>query len=155
MFLISSCLLGYPCRYDARSCPFEFLTRKGIRELLIPVCPEVLGGLGIPRRPAEIQGGDGEDVLTGKARVSDISGRDVTQEYLRGAWISLGIALQSGAKAAILKARSPSCGLGSIYDGTFSRALRPGDGVFAALLRRHGFKVYSEESAREVLDQLL
>lgn len=154
MYIVSSCLLGYPCRYDARSCPFEFLTGKDIREFLIPVCPEVLGGLGIPRCPAEVRGGDGDDVLAGTARVLDSSGRDVTEEYLKGAWISLGIALQSGAKAAILKARSPSCGPGSIYDGTFSRTLRPGDGVFAALLRRHGIEVYSEETAREVLEQL-
>ena len=153
MLIVSSCLLGYPCRYDGRSCPFEVLSTKGAREFLVPVCPEVLGGLPVPRRPAELSGGDGNDVLEGRARVIDVSGRDVTTEFLRGSRLSLGIALESGAKAAILKTRSPSCGTGSIYDGTFSRRLRPGDGVFAALLRKHGITLYSEQTAREILDR--
>ena len=111
----------------------------------IPVCPEVLGGLGIPRPPAEIKGGDGLDVLEGKARVINSRGEDVTDQYVTGARVSLAIALQAGCSKAILKARSPSCGAGVIYDGTFAHARVIGDGVLAALLRRHGVDVKTDE----------
>lgn len=111
----------------------------------VPVCPETLGGLPVPRTPSEITGGDGGDVLAGRARVVDAEGRDVTDAYVNGAKRSLLVALQAGCAGAVLKARSPSCGAGTIYDGTFTHTRTPGDGVLAALLRHHGFALRSEE----------
>jgi len=110
---------------------------------LIPVCPEEAGGLPTPRPPAEIVGGDGEDVLNGKAKVMTVDGRDVTDAYLKGAHHALQVAQAHGATQVILKARSPSCGCSDIYDGTFSGTLTSGDGVTTALLKRHGITVTS------------
>lgn len=115
----------------------------------MPVCPEALGGLPIPRLAAEILGGTGEDVLNGDARVVNSAGEDVTRFFVDGARRALLIGLLTGCSAAILKARSPSCGPGVIYDGTFSRTQAPGDGVFAATLRRHGFRIFTEEDCPE------
>ena len=109
------------------------------------VCPEEDGGLGTPRPAAEIQGGDGSDVLEGRARVVTKAGVDVTEEYVVGARIALDRARSAGATTAILKARSPSCGKGCIYDGTFTRTAQDGDGVTAALLAQHGIQVTTEE----------
>ena len=108
------------------------------------VCPEEDGGLGTPRPAAEIQGGDGSDVLAGRARVVTKAGVDVTAQYLAGARIALEAARAAGATTAILKARSPSCGKGCIYDGTFTRTGREGDGVTAALLQSAGLVVVTE-----------
>ena len=113
--------------------------------MAVPVCPEMLGGLGVPRPPAEIAGGDGGDVLAGRARVVNSEGQDVTAAYVRGAKMALSVGLQSGCTGAVLKARSPSCGANAIYDGTFSHARIEGDGVLAALLRQNGFAVLTEE----------
>ena len=109
------------------------------------VCPEEEGGLGTPRPPAEIVGGDGHDVLAGRARVVTKAGVDVTDEYVRGAEIALAKARASGATQAVLKARSPSCGKGCIYDGTFTRTPSVGDGVTAALLQENGIEVVTDE----------
>lgn len=109
------------------------------------VCPEEEGGLATPRPAAEIRGGDGSDVLDGRARVVTSAGVDVTEAYLQGARIALERAREAGADTAILKARSPSCGRGCVYDGTFSRTPTQGDGVTAALLQREGIKVVTEE----------
>ena len=111
----------------------------------VPVCPEVLGGLPIPRAPAEMQGGDGMAVLEGRARVVNSRGEDVTENYVAGAKAALAIALQAGCTKAILKARSPSCGAGVVYDGTFTGSRTAGDGVLAALLRKHGFEVVADD----------
>ncbi len=108
------------------------------------VCPEEDGGLGTPRPAAEIQGGDGSDVLEGRARVMTKTGVDVTAEYLAGAGIALRAARAAGAETAILKARSPSCGKDCVYDGTFTRTPIQGDGVTAALLRREGIAILTE-----------
>ena len=105
----------------------------------------------MPRLPAEIQGGDGADVLDGRARVVTVSGEDVTVQYLVGARAALEAARRFGLCRAVLKARSPSCGVGQVYDGTFTHRLRPGDGVTAALLKREGITVHSEEEARGVM----
>ncbi|MCK4452122.1 MAG: DUF523 domain-containing protein, partial [Anaerolineae bacterium] len=107
--------------------------------------PEVAGGLPTPRPPAEIQGGDGGDVLEGRARVVNIEGKDVTAEFLAGARKALRVAQRWDIKEAILKARSPSCGVGPIYDGSFSGRLVEGDGVTAALLEREGIIVRNED----------
>lgn len=150
MILISSCLFGIPCRYDG-TCS-NIAEVKGLaRREMVPVCPEVLGGLPVPRPPAEIQGGTGLDVLSGSARIVNVTGADVTEAYVKGAFLALSVGLLSGCRKAILKARSPACGLGWIYDGTFSRTLRRGDGVLASLLRAYGFSIFTETDARKAL----
>ena len=116
---------------------------------LVPVCPEVLGGLATPRAAAELIGGDGAGVLAGAgdARVVNIDGDDVTGAYRRGAEAAVMVAKAVGAERAVLKARSPSCGSSAVYDGSFSRRLVPGTGVTAAALRAAGLEVGSEEDA--------
>ena len=139
MIAVSECLRGTPCRYDGMAKP-----NKGARELVkagaVCICPEVLGGLDTPRSPAEIQGGDGFDVLCGKAKVVNKAGEDVTAQYVKGAEIVL---------EAVLKEKSPSCGSSLIYDGSFTGTLRPGVGVTAALLLRNGITVRDEQSCAE------
>jgi uncharacterized protein YbbK (DUF523 family) len=108
---------------------------------IVLVCPEVLGGLDTPRCPCEIVGGDGGDVLCGTARVLSRDGGDMTQPYVDGAKKTLEIARQCGARRAYLKSRSPSCGYGCIYDGTFSGKLKAGAGVAAQLLKQNGIEV--------------
>ena len=132
--LVSACLLGTPCRYDGKSKADARVLALAERYALIPVCPEQLGGLPTPRDPSERQG----------ERVVMASGRDVTENYRRGAEAALALCMQHGCKAAVLKEKSPSCGCGLIYDGTFSRRLVPGDGVTAALLKAHGVRVFGE-----------
>ncbi len=148
VFLVSACLLGIPCRYDGAACPHDQLQALATRGDVLPICPEVVGGLPIPRPPAEIQGGDGGDVLDGQAQVVNVEGKDVTAEFLAGAQRALRIVQRCGIQEAILKARSPSCGVGQIYDGSFSGRLVEGDGVTAALLKREGIIVKNEEEAR-------
>ena len=143
--LVSACLVGIPCRYDGGSCPHDQLQALAAQGDVLPLCPEALGGLPTPRAPAEIRGGDGGDVLEGQARVVNVEGKDVTTEFLAGAQKALRVARRWGIKAAILKARSPSCGVGQIHDGSFSGRLAEGDGVTAALLKREGIIVKSEE----------
>lgn len=146
MKLVSACLAGFSCRYDGRNLNrnafVESLVQKGEA---IPFCPEQMGGLPTPRQPAELCGGAGDAVLDGTARVVNRAGQDVTDAYLRGAQEALCACRRFGVTSALLKARSPSCGCGAVYDGTFSRTLRSGDGVTAALLRRNGIPVTTEE----------
>jgi len=134
--LISACLLGVNCRYDGKT---NKLPEEKLRELtekyeLIPVCPECLGGLTTPRVPAERRGGG----------VFAKDGRDVSTEFHKGAKEALYLAKLLGAELAILKERSPSCGSGVIYDGSFTGALTEGDGVTAELLKQNGIKVLGE-----------
>ena len=141
--VISACLLGVRCRYDGGHSRNETAMNRKKTYQLIPVCPEESGGLPTPRPPAEIVGGDGDAVLDGTAKVMTANGTDVTAAYLKGAHHALQVAQSHGATHVILKARSPSCGCGSIYDGTFSGTLISGDGVTTALLKRHGIAVTS------------
>ena len=135
--LVSRCLLGEPCRYDGRSVPSEgVLQLREEGHTLISVCPEVEGGLSTPRPPAECRP-DG--------RVVNREGQDVTAQYRAGAEIALERASCEGCSAAILKAKSPSCGNERIYDGTFSRTLIPGQGIAARLLTEAGIPVFNEE----------
>ena len=145
MRLCSACLLGVKCRYDGKSKPNEKVLAISKKEALIPVCPEQLGGQPTPRPDAETKGGDGLAVLEGKAEVVESNGKDVTLNFIAGAEEVLKIAKLFNVKEAILKQRSPSCGCGQIYDGTFSKKLTKGDGVTTALLKRNGIKVISEE----------
>ena len=139
--LVSACLLGVNCRYDGGNSRDENAINRLKTDELIPVCPEEAGGLSTPRPPVEIVGGDGNDVLDGKAKVMTVDGEDKTEEFLKGARHALELAQSQGATCVILKAKSPSCGCGTIYDGSFSRTLISGDGVTTALLKRHGIEV--------------
>lgn len=141
--VISACLLGVRCRYDGGHSRNETAMNQTKTHQLIPVCPEESGGLLTPRPPAEIVGGDGDAVLDGTAKVMTANGTDVTAAYLKGAHHALQVAQSHRATHVILKARSPSCGCGDIYDGTFSGTLISGDGVTTALLKRHGITVTS------------
>ena len=116
---------------------------------IISICPEAEGGCPTPRPPAEIVDGDGESVVDGEAKVLTVNGQDVTNQYLLGAQKTLQIAKRNEVNVAILKARSPSCGNYSIYDGTFSNTLKAGKGVTAALLGREGIRVFNEEEFEE------
>ncbi len=149
MYLISACLLGVKCKYSGGDNSSKRLIELNKEESFIPVCPEQLGGCPTPRPPSEICGGCGADVLNGKCRVKTITGEDVTEQFIKGAEETLGIAKIYDAKKAILKARSPSCGFCSIYDGTFSGTVREGSGVTAELLKRNGIEVYTEENYDE------
>lgn len=142
--LVSACLLDICTAYDGGSSPHQALRALAARGRVVPICPEVAGGLPVPRPPAEIRDGEGADVLDGRARVVTAGGQDVTAQYLAGAQTALEIARRLGLRRAVLKSRSPSCGVGRIYDGTFTHRLRPGDGVTAALLKREGIAVRSE-----------
>lgn len=141
--VISACLLGVCCRYDGGHSRNELAIKHHETHELIPVCPEELGGLPTPRQPVEIVGGDGGDVLDSKAKVLTADGTDVTKAFLKGAYHALKTAQLHKVTRVVLKARSPSCGCGNIYDGSFSRTLTPGDGVTTALLKRHGIEVIS------------
>lgn len=146
MKVISACLIGCRCRYDGNAKAVDRFTRMVERGEAVFVCPEQLGGLSTPRPPAQIVGGTGEDVLDGRAKVVTDGGVDVTDQFVKGAQEALRLAQLAGAKVAVLKERSPSCGSSLIYDGSFSGGKMPGNGVTAALLKRHGIEVYSEET---------
>lgn len=145
MRLVSACLLGIRCTWDGRVADED---RKAIellrQEVLIPICPEQLGGLATPRIFQEIEKGGGDDVLDGKSGVKNKIGQNVTRQFIRGAKEALKIAKQYNIKEFIGKSNSPSCGCGSIYDGSFSKELVKGDGVTVALFKRNGIKVISE-----------
>lgn len=142
--LISACLCGVNCRYsgDGKKIP-ELETLMEAAEL-IPVCPEILGGLTTPRKPSERQGD----------RVVMNDGTDVTAAYRRGAEESLYLAELFGARLALLKERSPSCGSGEIYDGSFTGAKKPGDGVTAELLKSKGVRVFGETQIQDLIEEI-
>lgn len=146
MKLISACLLGIRCTWNGDD---KYKNERAIElsevETLIPVCPEQLGGLATPRAPQEIQGGTGEDVLDGKCKVLNKNRRNLTKEFIRGAEETLKIVRQLNIKEFIGKSKSPSCGCGQIYDGTFSGRLINDDGVTTALLRRNGIRITPEK----------
>jgi uncharacterized protein YbbK (DUF523 family) len=135
MIIVSACLAGLHCRYDGGEKSNEVVLHLVAEGKAIPVCPEQLGGLSTPRLPCEIING----------RVLRKDGVDVSAEFERGAQESLALARLVGATEAILKAKSPSCGSGRVYDGTFSSATIPGDGIFAALCRAEGIILKTEE----------
>lgn len=146
---MSACLLGQPVRYDGRDKRTDdgLFARWRAEGRLVSYCPEVGGGLPVPRRPAEITGtGGGPGVLDGTARVTTDTGLDVTDAFLRGAHRALQAAQRTGARMAILKESSPSCGSTQVYDGTFTGTTTPGVGVTTALLERHGIRVFTEDT---------
>ena len=142
--LVSACLLGVYCRYNGERKQMDGIERLMERAELIPVCPEILGGLPTPRPAAERVGN----------RVMNREGADVTEAYRRGAEETLRLAELFGAQLALLKERSPSCGMGRIYDGSFQGRIVDGSGVTAELLAAHGVSVYGESRIDELLKAL-
>lgn len=138
---VSACLLGVRCRYDGAARPHPLARALAGRHQLVPVCPEQLGGLPTPRPPAERRG---HLVVTRE-------GGDVTEQYRRGAEETLYLCRRLGCQGAVLKERSPSCGCREIYDGAFSGALVPGEGVTAEVLRQAGLPVYGESEIERLL----
>ncbi len=141
--LVSACLFGIHCKYSGGSNLTQGLAEalQAAGHSLVPVCPEVYGGLPTPRTPAERVG----------KRVLTKDGRDVTAEYRNGAAAAVRLAQLTGCTAAVLKANSPSCGCGTIYDGTFTGRKIPGSGVAAEALQAAGLAIYNEETYTELL----
>lgn len=133
--VVSACLLGEPCRYDGKSCPNPMVIDFCSDKQVYPVCPEVLGGLLIPRISCEIRGN----------RVISKTGENHTKEYQRGARKVLELMQREKITMAVLKSKSPSCGVGKVYDGTFTGTLTEGDGICAQMLKQHGLSVMNEE----------
>ena len=141
--LISACLTGVNCKYDGgnNALPEDALRALSEKYRLVPVCPEMLGGLPAPRIPCERLDG----------RVVNREGEDVTAAFARGAEEALRLAREAGCRKALLKAKSPSCGSGEIYDGSFSHRVIPGDGVAAEALRTAGLALFDETTLSELL----
>ncbi|MCD6117887.1 DUF523 domain-containing protein [bacterium] len=140
--IVSACLVGITCRYDGDTRTDKRVTALSEKFTLIPVCPEQLGGMETPRPASIIECGDGFDVIQGRAKVVSELGKDVTENFIKGAEEALKAAKMSDAVRIILKERSPSCGVHQIYRGT---EVTEGCGVTCALLKREGFKVESNE----------
>jgi len=142
--LISSCLYGVKCRYDGKANYCDSIKELQEKCNLIPACAECLAGLSTPRTPCEI--------IEGK--VISKTGDDLTKEFFAGAKLVLKIAQDNNCDIALLKQRSPSCGDGLIYDGSFSGALIPGNGVTSSLLKENGIKVFNETDVDDLLNFL-
>ena len=144
--LLSACMMGERVRYDGKKLHFSSPILKKWKDegRVIPFCSEVAGNLPVPRPPAEIIKGTGTDVIENNIAVLDINGRDVTESFIRGAKKALAVAKKMKITIAVLKDGSPSCGKTCIYDGSFSKILRPGNGVTAALLKKNGINLFSE-----------
>ncbi len=138
--LVSACLLGMPCRYDGRSKPKEEIFSLRERYELIPVCPEVFGGLSTPRLPCEIQ----------NSKVICEDGADMTSFYEKGAQATLRLAKKHGCRIAVLKEKSPSCSPHKRYDGSFSKVLIDGQGLTAQLLVKNGIRVFGEDEIDKI-----
>jgi uncharacterized protein YbbK (DUF523 family) len=141
MDIASACLIGKKCRYDGEAREDPEIKKLYIDGKVKPVCPECLAGLKVPRCPSEIISGDGKDVLEGRAKVIGQDRSDRTKEFIEGAEKTLEAARSCSAVMAYMKAKSPSCGLTRIYDGTFSGRIKEGCGVTSALLLENGIKV--------------
>lgn len=139
--LVSACLLGVSCRYDGKSKPCDNILKLRQKHTLIPVCAEIFGGLETPRKPCEIVGD----------KVIRSDGADVTEKYVKGAMEVLRLAEIYSADTAILKEKSPSCGSGKIYDGSFTGKLAQGDGVCARILKQNGIRVYGESEIDKLI----
>lgn len=133
--VVSACLLGHNCKYNGGNNYCSKLEQLKEQYNFIDVCPEVLGGLPTPRIPSEIKGN----------KVINKEGIDVTDNYNKGALLALEKALKNNCKRAILKAKSPSCGCGKVYDGSFSSTLIDGDGITSKLFKEHNIQVFTEE----------
>jgi len=151
MYLISACLCGLNCKYNGSNNYNEKVKALYDKGNCIAVCPENLGSLPTPREPHEIINGEGKDVLAGTAQIISKDGTDNTSKFIDGANKTLEIAKLLNVDTAILQARSPSCGWGQIYDGSFDNNLRNGNGITAELLSQHGIKILTEEEIKNLL----
>ncbi len=142
MYLVSACLIGINCRFDGKNSLSERLKEFLDGKEYIPICPEQLGGLPTPRPSCRFYGGDGDAVLRGESRLVNSDGVDVTQNFIRGAEESLKIARATKSTHAVLKERSPSCGVNEIY---IEDSNARGMGVTAALLKKEGIEIISDE----------
>ncbi|MCL2335788.1 MAG: DUF523 domain-containing protein [Firmicutes bacterium] len=142
MFVVSSCLLGQKCRYNATDC-YRPALLETLSDNYIKLCPELLAGLSIPRLPCEIVGGGGKEVLRGNAVILDRQGADITDVMVAGARKAAEICRQKGVTRAYLKSNSPTCGCGQVFDGSFTGTLTGGNGLFAELLLQNGIDVVS------------
>jgi uncharacterized protein YbbK (DUF523 family) len=156
-FIVSACLIGVNCTFRGGNKKNSKVTKLFRDGYAVGLCPEIAGGLKVPRENCEIVRGGGKEVLSAwrsrrvkrggfQASVITASGKNVTGKYIRGAAAVLANAKRLGIKEAILKSKSPACGVGRIYDGRFSDTLKDGDGILASMLRREGFKIYTPEN---------
>lgn len=150
MIIVSACLCGINSRYDGNNNLNDKVLRLLQEGNAVLVCPEQLGGLSTPRPPCEIKNGTGADVLDGNSKVIAKDNSDGTEMFIKGAEETLKIAKSVGAKYAVLKSKSPSCGKGIIYDGSFSGTKTEGNGVTAELLSRNNIEVYTEEEFENI-----
>ncbi|MFP4812852.1 DUF523 domain-containing protein [Mammaliicoccus sciuri] len=152
MIVISACLVGEKVRYDCNHKLDLFYKNLIDEKKAISICPEILGGLQVPREPAEIIGGDGYDVWNDQAKVMTVKGRDVTIQFKEGAKRALSIIKDLNANTVILKSDSPSCGSTVIYDGTFTGNKKEGVGVTTALFTLNDINVYDEKNFLTIFD---
>ena len=155
VILVSACLCGVNCRHDGNMIDNQLLKKLVAQKKAIPLCPEMLGGRGVPRYPAEIVGGSAEDVINGRAKIKDRMGKDVTNETIAGVLYVVAAVKRMGIKNAILKTKSPTCGMGKIFDGSFSGKLIDGDGILTAALIKEGIKIYTENDCSTLVKELL
>jgi len=155
--LVSACLVGHAVRYDGRAKPLlhPAIERWRAEGRLVTICPEMSAGMPVPRPPAEIaDGATGEEVLAGTARVIELTGGDVTEEFQQAAGNAVALARQTGCRFALLIDGSPSCGSGFIYDGTFSGRRQAGSGVTAAALKAAGIEVFSDREIERLIERI-
>ncbi|PDT31296.1 purine-nucleoside phosphorylase [Rhizobium sp. L9] len=155
--LVSACLVGHAVRYDRRAKPLlhPAIERWRAEGRLVTICPEMSAGMPVPRPPAEIaDGATGEEVLAGTARVIELTGGDVTEEFQQAAGNAVALARQTGCRFALLIDGSPSCGSGFIYDGTFSGRRQAGNGVTAAALKAAGVDVFSDREIERLIERI-
>lgn len=152
--LVSACLMGHKVRYNGSEKAALTVTLKDwhAQGRLVTHCPELAAGLSVPRLPAEIVSGTGQDVMAGRARILESDGADVTEHYQLAAWLALKAAQEAGCSAALLTDGSPTCGSDNIYSGHFNGQKRDGMGVAAALLNAHGITVFPESRLEELID---
>lgn len=152
--LVSACLAGVNCRYDGTNRTDEKVMELAKQGKIIPLCPEVEGGRPVPRESVEITGGTAEDVLAGNAFVKDKEGKDHTKEVIAGVEYVMAAVKKLNIKQAVLKSKSPTCGSGKVYDGTFSGTLIDGHGVLAEALIAADVEVYTENNIEKLLEKL-
>ncbi len=152
--LISACLIGQKVRYDGRCNRIrrDIIAKWQQSGLLVPICPEVTGGLPTPRNPAELQPGKtASDILSGKGRILDNTGTDVTDQFVIGAKITLDLAIANNCRYGLMKEASPSCGCNYIHSGKFDGQTKIGKGITAALLQQNGIEIFSETGIEKLV----
>ena len=154
VILVSACLLGLNTKYNGNNNLSKDVIALKDKFVIIPVCPEQLGGLPTPREPAEIINGTGGDVISGNAYVKTIDGKNVTGYYRKGAFETLKLAKLFDIKYGIFKEGSPSCGVRTIYDGTFSHSRITGSGVTVALLKSRNIEIFNENEIALLLRKI-